>query len=136
MRVASVMQALCYCWGETMSIFRIAFLSLLTCFAAQTATAKYCVKLPTCKELGYIFDANKSEGRRFIRCPFDTNKVLLLDYCQGYGLTEGQCQAEAGNCDKCNETDAEGNSINTGYYRYTRCNTGFKYQSGDCVKEP
>ncbi len=98
--------------------------------AGSFAQAKYCVKLPTCEELGYIFPYK--EGRRSIRCPFDTSKVLYLDYCQAYGLSS-KPSGEAGAYQECVEEKADGTKINTGYYRYTRCNSGYTYQSGDCV---
>ena len=94
------------------------------------AQAKYCVKLPSCEELGYIFPYK--EGRRSIRCPFDTSKVLYLDYCQAYGLSS-KPSGEAGTYQECVEEKADGTKINTGYYRYIRCNSGYTYQSGDCV---
>ena len=101
------------------------------CGAGSFAQAKYCVKLPTCEELGYIFPYK--EGRRSIRCPFDTSKVLYLDYCQAYGLSSKPNDA-AGAYQECVEEKADGTKINTGYYRYTRCNSGYTYQSGDCVR--
>ena len=100
------------------------------CGAGSFAQAKYCVKLPSCEELGYIFPYK--EGRRSIRCPFDTSKVLYLDYCQAYGLSSKPNDA-AGAYQECVEEKADGTKINTGYYRYTRCNSGYTYQSGDCV---
>ena len=100
------------------------------CGAGSFAQAKYCVKLPSCEELGYIFP--HKEGRRSIRCPFDTSKVLYLDYCQAYGLSS-KPSGEAGAYQECVEEKADGTKINTGYYRYTRCNSGYTYQSGDCV---
>ena len=100
------------------------------CGAGSFAQAKYCVKLPSCEELGYIFPYK--EGRRSIRCPFDTSKVLYLDYCQAYGLTS-KPSGEAGAYQECTEERADGVKINTGYYRYIRCNSGYTYQSGDCV---
>ncbi len=101
------------------------------CGAGSFAQAKYCVKLPTCEELGYIFPYK--EGRRSIRCPFDTSKVLYLDYCQAYGLSS-KPSGEAGTYQECVEEKADGTKINTGYYRYTRCNSGYTYQSGDCIR--
>ena len=101
------------------------------CGAGSFAQAKYCVKLPSCEELGYIFPYK--EGRRSIRCPFDTSKVLYLDYCQAYGLTSKPNDA-AGAYQECVEEKADGTKINTGYYRYTRCNSGYTYQSGDCIR--
>ena len=105
--------------------------TVLLCGVSFSAMAKYCVKLPTCEELGYIFPAR--DGRRFIRCPFDTSKVLYLDYCQAYGLTSRPDEA-AGATQECIEEKADGTKINTGYYRYTRCNTGYVYKSGNCVQ--
>lgn len=104
--------------------------ALAACFISSAASAKYCVKLPTCEELGYIFPAK--DGRRFIRCPFDTTKVLYLDYCQAYGLSSTPDPA-AGEYQECIEEKADGTKINTGYYRYTRCNVGYYYKSGNCV---
>ena len=101
------------------------------CGAGSFAQAKYCVKLPSCEELGYIFPYK--EGRRSIRCPFDTSKVLYLDYCQAYGLSSKPNDA-AGAYQECVEEKADGTKINTGYYRYIRCNSGYTYQSGDCVR--
>ncbi len=101
------------------------------CGAGSFAQAKYCVKLPTCEELGYIFPYK--EGRRSIRCPFDTSKVLYLDYCQAYGLSS-KPSGEAGTYQECVEEKADGTKINTGYYRYIRCNSGYSYQSGNCVR--
>ncbi len=111
---------------------KILFVStvLVGCGAGSFAQAKYCVKLPSCEELGYIFPYK--EGRRSIRCPFDTSKVLYLDYCQAYGLSSKPNDA-AGAYQECVEEKADGTKINTGYYRYTRCNSGYTYQSGDCV---
>ncbi len=103
----------------------------LLCGVSLPVMAKYCVKLPSCEELGYIFPAK--EGRRFIRCPFDTSKVLYLDYCQAYGLTSKPDEA-AGSIQECVEEKADGTKINTGYYRYIRCNTGYMYKSGTCVQ--
>lgn len=103
---------------------------LAGCWVGCFAQAKYCVKLPTCEELGYIFPYK--EGRRSIRCPFDTSKVLYLDYCQAYGLSS-KPSGEAGTYQECVEEKADGTKINTGYYRYIRCNSGYAYQSGDCV---
>ena len=105
-------------------------LCFATCLISAAASAKYCVKLPSCEELGYIFPYK--EGRRSIRCPFDTSKVLYLDYCQAYGLSS-KPSGEAGVYQECVEEKADGTKINTGYYRYIRCNSGYTYQSGDCV---
>ena len=104
--------------------------ALFLCLLSANVSAKYCVKLPSCEELGYIFPYK--EGRRSIRCPFDTSKVLYLDYCQAYGLSSKPNDA-AGAYQECVEEKADGTKINTGYYRYTRCNSGYTYQSGDCV---
>ena len=104
--------------------------ALFLCLLSANVSAKYCVKLPSCEELGYIFPYK--EGRRSIRCPFDTTKVLYLDYCQAYGLSSKPNDA-AGAYQECVEEKADGTKINTGYYRYTRCNSGYTYQSGDCV---
>ncbi len=105
-------------------------LCLTPCLMGSAALAKYCVKLPSCEELGYIF--SYKEGRRSIRCPFDTSKVLYLDYCQAYGLSSKPSD-EAGAYQECVEEKADGTKINTGYYRYTRCNSGYTYQSGNCI---
>ena len=102
----------------------------LLCGLSIPALAKYCVKLPSCEELGYIFPYK--EGRRSIRCPFDTSKVLYLDYCQAYGLSSKPSD-EAGDYQECVEEKADGTKINTGYYRYTRCNAGYSYKSGTCT---
>jgi len=89
------------------------------------------VKLPSCEDLGYVFPYK--EGRRQIRCPFDTDKVLYLDYCQAYGI-QGKPDEVAGEYQECIEEKADGTKINTGYYRYTRCNVGYRYESGHCVR--
>jgi len=112
-------------------ISHVVLLATLACFFAVSASAKYCVKLPTCEQLGYVFP--EKEGRRFIRCPFDTSKVLYLDYCQAYGI-QGKPDENAGEYQECTETKADGTVINTGYYRYTRCNVGYTYKSGLCVR--
>ncbi len=104
--------------------------ALFLCLLSANVSAKYCVKLPSCEELGYIFPYK--EGRRSIRCPFDTSKVLYLDYCQAYGLSSKPNDA-AGAYQECVEEKADGTKINTGYYRYTRCNSGYTYKSGDCI---
>lgn len=120
------------------------FYALLACFIATSAQAKYCIKLPSCEDLGYIFDFNtaEAEGRRVIVCPFSDlstdegkslSKVLLLDYCQGYGLTEGQCNTANGDCEQCAERKANGQIVSAPYYRYVRCKGGFVYQDGECV---
>ena len=97
---------------------------------ANHAIAKYCVKLPTCEELGYIYSADKYPNNRSIKCPFDTKKILLLDYCQAYGLTS--CDSTSGECDECIVEKADGTKSNSGYWRYTRCNAGYSYKSGEC----
>jgi len=104
---------------------------LALCFSYNIALAKYCVKLPSCEELGYVFPYK--EGRRQIRCPFDTDKALYLDYCQAYGI-QGKPDEKAGEYQECIEEKADGTKINTGYYRYTRCNVGYRYESGHCVR--
>ena len=65
-------------------MLRLVLACLALCFSYNIALAKYCVKLPSCEELGYVFPYK--EGRRQIRCPFDTDKALYLDYCQAYGI--------------------------------------------------
>ena len=97
---------------------------------ANHAVAKYCVKLPTCEELGYIYSSDKYPNNRSIKCPFDTKKILLLDYCQAYGLTS--CDSTSGECDECIVEKADGTKSNSGYWRYTRCNAGYSYKSGEC----
>ena len=120
------------------------FYTLLACFITASAQAKYCVRLPSCEELGYVFDYSTAvtTGRRHIVCPFsniltdegkNVAKVLLLDYCQGYGLTEGQCNPANGDCEQCAERKANGQIVSAPYYRYVRCKGGFVYQDGDCV---
>ena len=116
--------------GATMSKKVLLCGTALLCGLSFSAIAKYCVKLPSCEELGYIFPYK--EGRRSIRCPFDTSKVLYLDYCQAYGLSSKPSD-EAGAYQECVEEKADGTKINTGYYRYTRCNSGYTYQSGNCI---
>ncbi len=107
----------------------ICFALIISCFAS-VAFAKYCIKLPTCEELGYVFPP--TEGRRFIRCPFEPNKVLLLDYCQQYGLTS--CDSDkAGECEQCREVRADKTVIAAPYYRYTRCKKDYVYNNGDCL---
>ena len=60
---------------------RLVVYSLTGCLLCSTAVAKYCVKLPTCEELGYIYSADKYPNSRSIKCPFDT--------------TQGKCVFEA-----------------------------------------
>ena len=109
---------------------RLVVYSLTGCLLCSTAVAKYCVKLPTCEELGYIYSADKYPNNRSIKCPFDTKKILLLDYCQAYGLTS--CDSTSGECDECIVEKADGTKSNSGYWRYTRCNAGYSYKSGEC----
>ena len=116
-------------WGIIMLRLFLACLAL--CFSYNIALAKYCVKLPSCEELGYVFPYK--ESRRQIRCPFDTDKALYLDYCQAYGI-QGKPDEVAGEYQECIEEKADGTKINTGYYRYTRCNVGYRYESGHCVR--
>ena len=94
-------------------MLRILMAALLLCFSCNLALAKYCVKLPSCEELGYVFPYK--EGRRQIRCPFDTDKALYLDYCQAYGI-QGKPDETAGEYQECIEERADGTKINTGYY--------------------
>ena len=112
-------------------MLRLFLCCLVISFSYNIAWAKYCVKLPSCEELGYVFPYK--EGRRQIRCPFDIDKVLYLDYCQAYGL-QGKPDEVAGEYQECIEEKADGTKINTGYYRYTRCNVGYRYESGHCVR--
>ena len=112
-------------------MLRLFLACLALCFSYNIALAKYCVKLPSCEELGYVFPYK--EGRRQIRCPFDTDKALYLDYCQAYGI-QGKPNEVAGEYQECIEEKADGTKINTGYYRYTRCNVGYRYESGHCVR--
>ena len=112
-------------------MLRLVLACLALCFSYNIALAKYCVKLPSCEELGYVFPYK--EGRRQIRCPFDTDKALYLDYCQAYGI-QGKPDEVAGEYQECIEEKADGTKINTGYYRYTRCNVGYRYESGHCVR--
>lgn len=110
---------------------RIAILFVSTYIFVWPANAKYCIKLPTCEELGYIYP--HKDGRRSVRCPFDKEKVLYLDYCQAYGLI-GKPDSIAGEYQECIEEKADGTKVNTGYYRYTRCNAGYVYKNGVCVQ--
>ena len=112
-------------------MLRLVLACLAICLSYNIALAKYCVKLPSCEELGYVFPYK--EGRRQIRCPFDTDKALYLDYCQAYGI-QGKPDEKAGEYQECIEEKADGTKINTGYYRYTRCNVGYRYESGHCVR--
>ena len=105
--------------------------ALILCTLSFSAHTKYCVKLPTCEELGYVYSADKYPNNRSIKCPFDTKKILLLDYCQAYGLTS--CDSTAGECDECIVEKADGTKSNSGYWRYTRCNAGYAYKSGECL---
>jgi len=102
----------------------------IACILSIPAFAKYCIKLPDCNELGYIFPYK--EGRRQIKCPFDSSKVLYLDYCQAYGLKRDDINTSAGKFQECIEQKADGTKIHTGYYRYTKCNSGYTYQNGNC----
>ena len=113
-----------------MNLSRVFLYSSALTMLANYAVAKYCVKLPTCEELGYIYSADKYPNNRSIKCPFDTKKILLLDYCQAYGLTS--CDSTSGECDECIVEKAEGTKSNSGYWRYTRCNAGYSYKSGEC----
>ena len=113
-----------------MSLSRVFLYSSALTIIASHAVAKYCVKLPTCEELGYIYSADKYPNNRSIKCPFDTKKILLLDYCQAYGLTS--CDSTSGECDECIVEKADGTKSNSGYWRYTRCNAGYSYKSGEC----
>ena len=113
-----------------MNLSRVFLYSSALTFIANYAVAKYCVKLPTCEELGYIYSADKYPNNRSIKCPFDTKKILLLDYCQAYGLTS--CDSTSGECDECIVEKADGTKSNSGYWRYTRCNAGYSYKSGEC----
>ena len=110
---------------------RLVVYSLTGCLLCSAAVAKYCVKLPTCEELGYIYSVDKYPNNRSIKCPFDTKKILLLDYCQAYGLTS--CDSTSGECDECIVEKADGTKSNSGYWRYTRCNAGYSYVSGECL---
>jgi len=110
-------------------MLRLVLACLALCFSYNIALAKYCVKLPSCEDLGYVFPYK--EGRRQIRCPFDTDKTLYLDYCQAYGI-QGKPDEKAGEYQECIEEKADGTKINTGYYRYTRCNVGYFYENGTC----
>jgi len=112
-------------------MLRLVLACLAICLSYNIALAKYCVKLPSCEDLGYVFPYK--EGRRQIRCPFDTDKALYLDYCQAYGI-QGKPDEKAGEYQECIEEKADGTKINTGYYRYTRCNVGYRYESGHCVR--
>jgi len=109
---------------------RILIAAVLLCFSCNISYAKYCVKLPTCEELGYVFAANST--RRQILCPFDTDYALYLDYCQAYGLS-AKPDGDAGDYQECVETKKDGTQINSGYYRYIRCNPGYTYNSGNCI---
>ena len=113
-----------------MSLSRVFLYSSALTIIASHAVAKYCVKLPTCEELGYIYSADKYPNNRSIKCPFDTKKILLLDYCQAYGLTS--CDSTSGECDECIVEKADGTKSNSGYWHYTRCNAGYSYKSGEC----
>ena len=113
-----------------MNLSRVFLYSSALTMIANYAVAKYCVKLPTCEELGYIYSAAKYPNNRSIKCPFDTKKILLLDYCQAYGLTS--CDSTSGECDECIVEKADGTKSNSGYWRYTRCNAGYSYKSGEC----
>ena len=112
-------------------MLRILIAVFLLCFSCNISYAKYCVKLPTCEELGYVFAANSN--RRQILCPFDTEYALYLDYCQAYGLPE-EPNGDAGDYQECIETKKDGTPINSGYYRYIRCNPGYTYKSGECIE--
>ena len=116
--------------GKHMNLSRVFLYSSALTIIANYAVAKYCVKLPTCEELGYIYSADKYPNNRSIKCPFDTKKILLLDYCQAYGLTS--CDSTSGECDECIVEKADGTKSNSGYWRYTRCNAGYSYKSGEC----
>jgi len=112
-------------------MMRILIAAVLLCFSCNISYAKYCVKLPTCEELGYVFAANST--RRQILCPFDTDYALYLDYCQAYGLS-AKPDGDAGDYQECVETKKDGTQINSGYYRYIRCNLGYTYDSGNCIE--
>jgi len=112
-------------------MMRILIAAVLLCFSCNISYAKYCVKLPTCEELGYVFAA--SPNRRQILCPFDTDYALYLDYCQAYGLS-AKPDGDAGDYQECIETKKDGTQINSGYYRYIRCNPGYTYKSGNCIE--
>ena len=115
-----------------MSLLRLFLYITAILLYTNTATAKYCVKLPSCEELGYIFSAKDYPHNRSVKCPFDTDKILLLDYCQAYGLTS--CDSTAGECDECIVKKANGTKSNSGYWRYVRCNAGYSYKSGECIR--
>ena len=81
-------------------MLRILIAVFLLCLSCNISYAKYCVKLPTCEELGYVFAANSN--RRQILCPFDTEYALYLDYCQAYGLS-AKPDGDAGDYQECIE---------------------------------
>ncbi len=117
---------------------KLAVCSALLLFCASAADAKYCVKIPSCEDLGYIYDGEMYKNSRTLKCPFDANYVMLLDYCQAYPHTGDGTSAlmqERGEIEECKVTKI-GNAapVATGYYRFTRCNEGYYYESGDCVR--
>ena len=42
------------------------------------------------------------------------------------------CDSTSGECDECIVEKADGTKSNSGYWRYTRCNAGYSYKSGEC----
>lgn len=117
---------------------KLAACSALLLFCASAADAKYCVKIPSCEDLGYIYDGESYKNSRTLKCPFDANYVMLLDYCQAYPFSGDGISAQMnvrGETDECQVKKAGSTAyVPTGYYRFTRCNEGYIYQSGDCVR--
>ncbi len=105
------------------------------------AYAKYCIQLPSCQELGYIYPYERYSKNRIVKCPFDSHYVMLLDYCQAYPFTERDKSeknlSDRGVLQQCTvyKADDQDKAVAAPYYRYIRCNQGYTYTSGDCVRK-
>lgn len=120
---------------------RTVYSGIAACLIGVPAYAKYCIQLPSCQELGYIYPLERYSENRIVKCPFDSNYVMLLDYCQAYPFTEKDKTeknlSDRGILQQCMvyKADDKEKAVAAPYWRYIRCNQGYTYESGDCIRK-
>lgn len=94
-------------------------------FYLKAQEAGQCAIKPTCASMGYAQTVTACNGKKMLKCPFDSATVFCGGDACTADYTLNSCDTSKGTCAECG-----------GKYKYTKCSGNYTLSGSVCVCHP
>ena len=94
-------------------------------FSLKAQEAEQCAIKPTCASMGYAQTVTACNGKKMLKCPFDSATVFCGGDACTADYTLNSCDTSKGTCAECG-----------GKYKYTKCSGNYTLSGSVCVCHP